>query len=169
MVQDIFRDSTIGQAINYISNGRIFPYADQRPDFAVPLHFLLPSFQRPSTIVSPDSDATTLCGDLKKSEGTGVQLTRESTLTGDLDAEKQKQINVALNSDPYIVGWYGDDDQENPRFASFLPRSGLFSEFYFQKLVSSKARICRVQHQFPDFQRVYWLGHLHAVDSRRDD
>ncbi len=116
MVQDILRDSTIGQAINYISNGRIFPYADQRSDFAVPSHFFLPSSQIPSTIVSPDSDATTLCGDLEK---TGVQLTRESTLTVDLDAEKQKQIDAALNSDPYIVGWYGDDDQENPRFASF--------------------------------------------------
>ncbi len=169
MVQDIFRDSTIGQAINYISNGRIFPYADQRPDFAVPSHFLLPSSQRPSTTASPDSDATTLCGDLETFGGAGVQLTRESTLTIDLDTEKQKQIDTALDSDPYIVGWYGDDDQENPRFVSFLPRSNVFSEFYFKKLVSSEARIRRVQHQFPDFQRVYWLGHLHTVDSRPDD
>ncbi|PBL01691.1 MFS general substrate transporter [Armillaria gallica] len=135
MVQDIFRDSTIGQAINYISNGRIFPYADQRPDFAVPPHFLLPSFQRPPTIVSPDSDATTLCGDLEKSEGTGVQLTRESTLTEDFDAEKQKQIDVALNSGPYIVGWYGDDDQENPR--NWSPAKRAFVAFSISFLTFS--------------------------------
>ncbi|KAK0490269.1 major facilitator superfamily domain-containing protein [Armillaria novae-zelandiae] len=135
MVQDIIRDSTIGQAINYISNGRIFPYADQRPEFVVPPHFLLPSSQRPSTVVSPDSDATTLCGDLEKSGGTGVQLTRESTLAVDLDAEKQKQIDTALNSDPYIVGWYGDDDQENPR--NWSPAKRAFVAFSISFLTFS--------------------------------
>lgn len=105
MVQDIFRDSTIGQAINYISNGRILPYADQRPAFRIPLHFL------PSTKSSPDSDAITLCGDLEKPRGTTtpkVELTRESTRAMDADV-----------TDPYVVGWYGDDDQENPRFDLF--------------------------------------------------
>ncbi|KAK0492776.1 major facilitator superfamily domain-containing protein [Armillaria luteobubalina] len=135
MVQDIFRDSTIGQAINYISNGRIFPYTDQQPDFVVPPHFLLPSSQRPSTIVSPDSDATTLCGDLEKSGGAGVQFTRESTLTADLDMEKQKQIETALNSDPYIVGWYGDDDQENPR--NWSPAKRAFVAFSISFLTFS--------------------------------
>ncbi|PBK69021.1 MFS general substrate transporter [Armillaria solidipes] len=138
MVQDIFRDSTIGQAINYISNGRFFPYADQRPDFEVPPHFLLPSSQRPSTIVSPDSDATTLCGDLEKSTGTstpGVQLTRESTLAVDIDAEKQKQIDAALGSDPYIVGWYGDNDQDNPR--NWSPAKRAFVAFSISFLTFS--------------------------------
>lgn len=171
MVQDIFRDSTIGQAINYISNGRIFPYTEQRPDFEVPPHFLLPSSQRPSTIVSPDSDATTLCGDLEKSTGTstsGVQLTRESTLAVDIDAEKQKQIDAALSSDPYIVGWYGDDDQDNPRFALLPTRSKSLSQFYFQKLVSREARICRAQHQLLDLQRVHRLSHLYTSYSWSD-
>lgn len=135
MVQEIFRNSTIGQVINYISNGRIFPYADQRPDFVVPSHFLLPSSQRPSTTVSPDSDATTLCGDLEKSGSMGVQLTRESTLTVDLDMEKQKQIDAALNSDPYIVGWYGDDDQENPR--NWSPAKRAFVAFSISFLTFS--------------------------------
>ncbi|KAK0205855.1 major facilitator superfamily domain-containing protein [Desarmillaria ectypa] len=102
---------------------RIFRYANQRPDFEVPSHFLLPSSQRPSTIVSLESDATTLCGDLEKSRGTEVQLTRESTLAVDLDAEKQKRIDAAPSSDPYIVGWYGDDDQDNPRNWSSAKRA----------------------------------------------
>ncbi|KAK0239352.1 major facilitator superfamily domain-containing protein [Armillaria nabsnona] len=109
MVQDIFRDSTIGQAINYISNGRILPYADQRPAFRIPLHFL------PSTKSSPDSDAITLCGDLEKPRGTTTpkaELTRESTLAMDADV-----------TDPYVVGWYGDDDQENPRNWSSAKRA----------------------------------------------
>ncbi|KAK0191675.1 major facilitator superfamily domain-containing protein [Armillaria mellea] len=119
MVQDIFRDSTLGQAINYISSGRFFPYADQRPDFAVPSHFILPPSQRPSTIVSPDSDATTLCGDVEK---TGVQLTR--------------RVNAgSLNSDPYIVGWYGDDDQENPR--NWSPAKRAFVAFSISFLTFS--------------------------------
>ncbi|KWU41503.1 hypothetical protein RHOSPDRAFT_36975 [Rhodotorula sp. JG-1b] len=33
MVADIVRDSTFGQIVSYLSKGRYFPYADQRPDY----------------------------------------------------------------------------------------------------------------------------------------
>ncbi|KAG7444653.1 MFS general substrate transporter [Guyanagaster necrorhizus] len=138
MVQDIFRDSTIGQVINYISSGGIFPYTDQRPDFKVPSHFLHLASQRPSTVVSPDSDATMLCGDLEKCRGAstpGVQLTRESTLAVDLGVEMAEQIDVALRSDPYVVGWYGDDDQENPR--NWSPAKRAFVAFSISLLTFS--------------------------------
>ena len=36
MVADIVRDSTFGQIVSYLSKGRYFPYADQRPDYVVP-------------------------------------------------------------------------------------------------------------------------------------
>ncbi|KAJ6499548.1 major facilitator superfamily domain-containing protein [Mycena vitilis] len=40
MVQDLLRDSTIGQIVNYLSSGRLLPYPEQRPDYVVPKHFL---------------------------------------------------------------------------------------------------------------------------------
>ncbi|KAJ7677237.1 major facilitator superfamily domain-containing protein [Mycena rosella] len=40
MVLDIFRDSTVGGYINYLSGGRLLPYADQRRDYAIPPQFL---------------------------------------------------------------------------------------------------------------------------------
>ncbi|KAG7444987.1 MFS general substrate transporter [Guyanagaster necrorhizus] len=139
MVQDIFRDSTIGLAVNYISNGRLFPYADQRPDFQVPPQFLLPS-ERETTLVAPDSDATTICGDTHTSKKTlstpGTQLTREDTIVID-DAEKpaEKEIGESLKSDPYIVGWYGDDDPENPR--NWSPKKRAFVAFSISLLTFS--------------------------------
>lgn len=40
MVADVVRDSTFGQIVNYLSKGRYFPYADQRPDYVVPSRYL---------------------------------------------------------------------------------------------------------------------------------
>ncbi|KAK0202579.1 major facilitator superfamily domain-containing protein [Desarmillaria ectypa] len=139
MVQDIFRDSTIGQAINYISNGRLFPYADQRSDFKVPPQFLLPS-ERKTTLAAPESDATTICGDADKSgkrtSTPGTRLTREDTIAIDGAEEVvEKQIDEALKSDPYIVGWYGDDDPENPR--NWSPRKRAFVAFSISFLTFS--------------------------------
>ncbi|KAK0239911.1 major facilitator superfamily domain-containing protein, partial [Armillaria nabsnona] len=139
MVQDIFRDSTIGQAINYISSGRLFPYADQRPDFKVPPQFLHPS-ERKTALSAPESDAATICDDADKSgeriSTPGTQLTREDTIAID-GAEKlaEKQIDEALESDPYTVGWYGDDDPENPR--NWSPKKRAFVAFSISLLTFS--------------------------------
>jgi hypothetical protein len=40
-MRDIIRDSTVGQLINGLSGGRYLPYADQRPNYTIPAHFLL--------------------------------------------------------------------------------------------------------------------------------
>ncbi|KAK0438120.1 major facilitator superfamily domain-containing protein [Armillaria borealis] len=139
MVQDIFRDSTIGQAINYISSGRLFPYADQRPDFKVPPQFLHPS-ERKTALSSPESDATTICDETDKSgkriSTPGTQLTREDTIAIDGAEElAEKQIDEALKSDPYTVGWYGDDDPENPR--NWSPKKRAFVAFSISLLTFS--------------------------------
>ncbi|KAK0489256.1 major facilitator superfamily domain-containing protein [Armillaria novae-zelandiae] len=139
MVQDIFRDSTIGQAINYISNGRLFPYADQRPDFKVPPQFLYPS-EGKTAFSAPESDATTICGDTDKSgeriSRPGTQLTREDTMAIDGAEElAEKKVDDVLKSDPYTVGWYGDDDPENPR--NWSPAKRAFVAFNISLLTFS--------------------------------
>ena len=112
MVADLIRDSTVGQFINYVSSGRFLPYPDQRPDFVVPTHFL-----PPSTPEWDVSDAVTLCGDAeqKKSGTSTPALPRQDTLVID-----EKEISMKLGqgtvlNDPNIVGWYGEDDPDNPR------------------------------------------------------
>ncbi|KAJ3988013.1 major facilitator superfamily domain-containing protein [Lentinula detonsa] len=115
MVADLIRDSTIGHFINYISNGKLLPYEDQRQAFIVPAHFL------PKSLTS--SDASTLCGDAKEQKNDSgavtpsTVFTRTNTLVVD---EKLEEISMKLNetddiSDPNIVRWYGDDDPDNPR------------------------------------------------------
>ena len=115
MVADIIRDSTVGQFLNFISNGRLLPYQEQRPDFVVPAHFSSPS--TPSTPGWDASDAATLCGDVsQKKSGASTPvtvLTREDTIVVD-----EKELGMKLDSetsDPNLVSWYGGDDPDNPR------------------------------------------------------
>jgi DHA1 family multidrug resistance protein-like MFS transporter len=112
MVQDIIRDSTVGQIVNYLSGGRFLPYPEQRSGYVVPTHFLLPSSER-KNLDAAASDTTTLCGDVQAS--TPNKRDSASTLTGDVELQK-KQVDFATAlPDPYLVGWNGDSDPENPR------------------------------------------------------
>ncbi|KAJ7138524.1 major facilitator superfamily domain-containing protein [Mycena crocata] len=131
MVQDLIRDSTFGQIVNYLSSGRIFPYPEQRPDYVVPKHFLLPSSER-AELEAATSDAATICGDTEKSKKGSqnssppdTEIRRESTMTTlAADIESQKQVDDATTvPDPYLIGWDGDSDPENPRNWSFSKRA----------------------------------------------
>ncbi|KAJ7201607.1 major facilitator superfamily domain-containing protein [Mycena pura] len=128
MVQDLIRDASIGQLVNYLSNGRLFPYPEQRPGFIVPKHFRLPSS---SSKVDPiASDTATLCGDCGDESQVGTEISstpdtklrRESTLIAVTDLEKQVDDPTSV-PDPFLVGWYGDSDPENPMNWSFRKRS----------------------------------------------
>ncbi|KAJ7778241.1 major facilitator superfamily domain-containing protein, partial [Mycena metata] len=131
MVQDLIRDSTIGQIVNYLSSGRFLPYPEQRPDYVVPKRFLLPSSQRTQLDDEVASDAATLCGDMTKdgskiSSPPDTTIKRESTistLAADLES-KQKQVDEdTAVPDPYLIEWNGDSDPENPRNWSFRKRA----------------------------------------------
>jgi DHA1 family multidrug resistance protein-like MFS transporter len=50
---DLVRDSTIGQFVNFLSGGRLLPYADQRPGYAIPSQFLPTSSRPVSVTLSP--------------------------------------------------------------------------------------------------------------------
>ncbi|KAJ7286873.1 major facilitator superfamily domain-containing protein [Mycena rebaudengoi] len=119
MVQDLIRDSTVGQIINYISGGRFLPYPEQRPGYVVPRRFLLPSSER-KNLDAVASDATTLCGDMQAS--TPNKRDSASTLAEDVESLKQVDHFTPL-PDPYLVGWDGDSDPENPRNWSFAKRA----------------------------------------------
>lgn len=128
-MKDIIRDSTVGQFINRLSGGKYLPYADQRPDYKVPARFILPSSTSQTQISSADdkeisssTEATTPPTDL--SRHTSVSLTRINTLVENSvhDHEKGEVKVEKLVYDPYLVGWNGDDDQENPRYVRSYPQ-----------------------------------------------
>ncbi|KAF7297113.1 Benomyl methotrexate resistance protein [Mycena indigotica] len=117
MVADLFRDSTVGQIVNYVSNGRLLPYPEQRRGYVVPKHYLLPAQLSDSLNGTPvASDAATLCD--PKTPNT--HLKRESTLVEDLE---KNIIDEKTIPDPYLVDWEGDSDPENPRNWTFKKRA----------------------------------------------
>lgn len=46
MVADLVRDSSFGQLVNWLSEGRYCSYADQKPDYVIPERYLLPAGER---------------------------------------------------------------------------------------------------------------------------
>jgi len=136
-MKDIIRDSTIGQIINIVSGGRYLPYSDQRSDYSIPSHFILPSSTSKEKldliddkrgVPSPESIAPSA----KSPRGNGGSLTRINTPVAEgshHDHEKGEVKDEPLSFDPYLVGWNGDNDPENPRCVHSLVYQKLFSIF----------------------------------------
>ncbi|KAJ7452706.1 major facilitator superfamily domain-containing protein [Mycena galericulata] len=118
MTFDLIRDSTVGQIINYVSRGRLLPYADQRAGYVVPTRFLTPANRNIKEIGS--ADATTLC------EG---PETKKRSATAELDQAKALTTDEAFETVPpdgtpglFLVDWE-EDDPDNPQNWSFKKRA----------------------------------------------
>ncbi|KAJ7128070.1 major facilitator superfamily domain-containing protein [Mycena filopes] len=118
---DLIRDSTVGQIANYMSSGRILPYADQRRGYVVPERFLATSSRSEAASVSSRekqqrqlSAATT---------PNAHELAHESsvaTLTVPQSAGVEKPKEEV--PDPWLVDWE-ENDPDNPRNWSFRKRA----------------------------------------------
>ncbi|KZP04827.1 MFS general substrate transporter [Athelia psychrophila] len=148
-MKDILRDSVLGQILNSISGGRILPYSDQREDFVIPDHFRTDSLSRSASRATIVGDAT----DLKKISSIEKPLSDlplptypQSALTSD-GAERRLSKGALEEGNPFyekvrdelaiaklhpeqvkaqpsnLVGWYGPEDQDNPRNWSFYKRA----------------------------------------------
>ncbi|BGP54398.1 hypothetical protein JCM8202_000832 [Rhodotorula sphaerocarpa] len=133
MVLDIVRDSTFGQIVNRLSNGRFFPYADQRPDYVPPLHYLrqgdaaMSSYPSEATIPSSPTtpSAPTSAGPTLVDEaGTCKQIEASNQEAFDVhkphreDAEKQLQTAVDPKKEvkepyPWLVE-FEENDPDRP-------------------------------------------------------
>ncbi|KIY69130.1 MFS general substrate transporter [Cylindrobasidium torrendii FP15055 ss-10] len=114
MVADIIRDSALGQIINHLSGGKFLPYADQRPGYIAGTNpYSITAFNNKTSFFASQA---TLAGDETKF---GAELTREDTLVV-VDLEKAKDIagpdvQASTYDDTNLIGWMGDDDQDNPQ------------------------------------------------------
>ena len=67
MVADLVRDSSFGQLVNWLSNGRYCPYADQKPGYVIPERYLLHTEERQAGQPKANS-----AGALEGSASTGI-------------------------------------------------------------------------------------------------
>ncbi|KAH8927002.1 MFS general substrate transporter [Atractiella rhizophila] len=143
----LLRESIIGQFIHAASKGRFLPYPEERRDFEIPSKFLqkrplrasnnasidtlvseAPSrpqrvavkktleIERNDTLVDETAGALSRTASKEK-----LPVSRTETLVGDL--EKGKEEEKVAEEDVFLVGWYADDDQENPQNWSFRKKS----------------------------------------------
>lgn len=134
-MQDIVRESIFGQALNRFSKGKLFPFPEDKPDFQVPHHFLLPHHQQQQKQQASEKSSRTLTP--QTSTGTSQCTTRAPTPSippnthrresdtrtlNDVHAQEAIERNLKAQKevleegkDPNLVGWYSDDDPENPQ------------------------------------------------------
>jgi MFS transporter, DHA1 family, multidrug resistance protein len=120
MVFDIVRDSTFGNIVNYLSNGRIFSYRDQRSDYNIPKRYVnAKNIQSDASSVDVSSATTRVPTPMPPTEDSENKCVTPTTTTKDsLDLEKGQNATVTtptVPSDPYLVDWDGDDDPDNPK------------------------------------------------------
>ncbi|KAF8311343.1 MFS general substrate transporter [Clavulina sp. PMI_390] len=144
---DILREATVGGLLNRVSGGRILPFPDQIPGFAIPEHYLIDPKTTPSSPSTPAALTRAGSSDTlynKPEPTTDVKCPEKPPHTMDenvtalviskfdaarqtesmLEGGSQKVIDKGgINTEGYIVvDWYGDDDPENPRNWSFPKR-----------------------------------------------
>lgn len=121
---DIIRDSTIGQVINLLSDGKYLPFEDQKPGFVLrmphqPIEDGLVSRDSFSTRVPSRDGTSTTPKELEAgaapvkevvvAPGPGID---EDTAT----ALARKTAELVASMPPeFLVDWWGPDDPENPR------------------------------------------------------
>lgn len=160
MTPDIFRDSTVGQILNFVSRGRILPFPDQRPGFVVPSRYLLTPAsgqvidgeQQPK----PQSDVSTLVD----AEGTIRARDSIDLEKGDSDV-KEATANTPV--DPFLITWDGPDDQDNPRNWSRNKRvfvASLISLLTFSVYVGSAIYTSAIPGLMVEFGASQTLGTL---------
>ncbi len=100
-MSDLVRESTFGQFVNWITNGRLLPYRDQKPDYQVPERYLL-AHEDLSSSIEPSSRPEECGGQpVEKSSSRDIE-------DGALDTHERPPLL-------YVVDWDGDDDPDNPK------------------------------------------------------
>jgi DHA1 family multidrug resistance protein-like MFS transporter len=99
-----------GQIIHNLTGGKLLKYAEERPGFE------LPDKYKPGYSEKKQKPTRSRSGGRP---GAGGERGSEETVTGSREDESEDQESEGQgegkDSDSIIVGWYGDDDPENPQ------------------------------------------------------
>lgn len=123
---DIIRDSTIGQIINLVSDGKYLPFEDQKPGFQLRMPHQ-PISEPKDGLASRDSFSTRVpsrastAASPKELEAGGVPVKQVIEENPGIDedaatalARKTAQL-VATMPPEFLVDWWDANDPENPR------------------------------------------------------
>jgi DHA1 family multidrug resistance protein-like MFS transporter len=113
-MKDIIRDSTVGQILNYLSEGRILPYPEQQPGYIIPAKYLATPLQSPSGTLCGDLPAAPISKATTLVEAEGV-LSEKKTDSALEKGDSKEEVFPTAPAYPYLVDWESDDDQDNPR------------------------------------------------------
>lgn len=108
---DILRDSTFGSLLNTVSGGRVLPHLDQTPGWKPPENLGVPPNHEKTLDNNTDEEAPrTATSPTGSSTPADTSLSRISSNDGEAEKGELKSI----------IGWYDDNDQENPMYECFV-------------------------------------------------
>jgi DHA1 family multidrug resistance protein-like MFS transporter len=127
-MKDIFRDSTLGQIIRFVTRGKVLPYLENIPGFTIPESF---NVEKRATTPSEAITPSDIEDNDPKREDTDVEAQRtiNSNIGNNLEdydlhlhrsssikTSKCRHIVPTVTRDGKIlVTWYTTDDSENPQ------------------------------------------------------
>lgn len=142
-VPDILRDSFFGYIVNRVTDGRVFPYPEQRTDFEIPQKYLQTPNLVTDSLSSKDADFEITVPASKDDNSRCTSNDSVLEKISDDESEDPKAFNnlqdeekaigispeksndplanpdldaKSINDGQYIVvDWYGPDDSENPQ------------------------------------------------------
>lgn len=110
-MRPIFRDSTLGQCLRFLTRNRIASYPEHLSDFALPAEYsraqTTSSEPKPQSI--SDSSKTTLEGHSKQSKD-DLKSTQQQNEGNSSSVEPRRAEDGTI-----LVTWYSDDDPDNPQ------------------------------------------------------
>lgn len=107
---DIFRDSTFGSLLNTVSGGRLLPHPDQTPGWKPPNNLGIPPNDEKTLDDNVEGEASKKLPE--SVHGTASPTPRDTSLS--LISSDVGQVEKAEPKN--IIGWYDDNDQENPKY-----------------------------------------------------
>lgn len=122
MAPDLIRDSFVGLVFNKLSQGKLFPYTEERTDFVVPQRYLQqPPLLRAQSIALGNKDDLIYDSTLEISEKEA--RSRSSTSNQDLSIQKSDlSSSLDLEQQPHF---YDADDEKSNQITPYKSRDSL--------------------------------------------
>lgn len=139
---DIIRESAFGNIVNKLTNGKLFPFTEEKPGFKIPEKYLLDPSTSNDTSNQSDISSKSLAEDLSETgsleldeklqnENSQSPYSYTTNSRNPEDIENEIGVSSPSHEDPLATGeetksvknvdqhivtdWYGDDDQDNPQ------------------------------------------------------
>ncbi len=133
-MSDLFRETSFGHAVRWLTGGKVLRYPEERTDFKLP-----PEYSASDGFMAPRGDGQFSQENNEDIEGQG-RIDVEEAFHDSRSTEEKFQI-IVLSDGTVLVDWYSSDDPANPQNWSGKKKSFVATQIWYAfKLPPASAR-----------------------------